>query len=205
MTSWNVLNTGKPDATDTADLDIISARIDNCEKGLSGVQTLSNVQINGGAIDGVPIGITTPTDANFTDVDIDNININGNTISSTDTNGNIILTPNGTGKTIITKLDSTPIGANTASTGAFTTLTCTSIATDSKEAIKMDIISATGNAEAGLNIAHTHSSNVRGITIPFCNDQPGYLITVNYIDLTNVNITSAYNGSATYWFIVFYV
>jgi len=37
-----------------------------------------------------------------TDLDVDNININGNTISSTDTNGNITLDPNGTGSVAIT-------------------------------------------------------------------------------------------------------
>jgi hypothetical protein len=35
---------------------------------------------------------------------VDNLDLNGNTISSTDTNGNILLTPNGTGKTVITNL-----------------------------------------------------------------------------------------------------
>ena len=40
-----------------------------------------------------------------TQVDIDNITIDGNTISSTDTNGNIDLTPNGTGEVNITKVD----------------------------------------------------------------------------------------------------
>jgi hypothetical protein len=33
---------------------------------------------------------------------VDNLDLNGNTLSSTDTNGNILLTPNGTGKTVIT-------------------------------------------------------------------------------------------------------
>jgi len=37
-----------------------------------------------------------------TDLDVDNINVNGNTISSTDTNGNITLDPNGTGSVAIT-------------------------------------------------------------------------------------------------------
>lgn len=37
-----------------------------------------------------------------TDLDVDNINIDGNTITSTDANGNINLTPNGTGITNIT-------------------------------------------------------------------------------------------------------
>tara|TARA_B100000212_G_scaffold342524_1_gene330240 strand:- start:7651 stop:9624 length:1974 start_codon:yes stop_codon:yes gene_type:complete len=40
-----------------------------------------------------------------TQVDIDNITIDGNTISSTDTNGNIAITPNGTGEVDITKVD----------------------------------------------------------------------------------------------------
>jgi hypothetical protein len=35
--------------------------------------------------------------ASFTNLDVDNININGNTIISTDTNGDITLTPDGTG------------------------------------------------------------------------------------------------------------
>jgi hypothetical protein len=33
---------------------------------------------------------------------VDNLSLNGNTLSSTDTNGNILITPNGTGKTVIT-------------------------------------------------------------------------------------------------------
>lgn len=42
-------------------------------------------------------GSTTSTLAGLQSLDVDNININGNTISSTDTNGNIVLSPNGTG------------------------------------------------------------------------------------------------------------
>jgi hypothetical protein len=39
------------------------------------------------------------TNPNITgDLDVDNININGNTISSTDTNGNVTVDPNGTGQ-----------------------------------------------------------------------------------------------------------
>ncbi len=37
----------------------------------------------------------------LTALDVDNININGNTIISTDTNGNINLTPNGTGNVLV--------------------------------------------------------------------------------------------------------
>lgn len=58
---------------------------------------LDTADINGGTIDAVTLGLSSPV----TEAQIDNININGNTIISTDTNGNINLTPNGTGKVVI--------------------------------------------------------------------------------------------------------
>jgi hypothetical protein len=64
-----------------------------------------------------------------------NLDVNGNTIVST-SNGNIDITPHGTGEVNISKvdidagaIDGTTIGATTASTGAFTTLTTTGNAT----------------------------------------------------------------------------
>ena len=62
-------------------------------------------------------------------IQVDNIKIDGNAITSTDSNGNIDLTPNGSGEVNISKvdidsgaIDGTPIGANSANTGAFTTI-----------------------------------------------------------------------------------
>ena len=52
--------------------------------------------INGGSVDGVTIG----TNSAVTDLRVDNIKVDGNTVSSTDTNGNITLAPNGTGEVI---------------------------------------------------------------------------------------------------------
>ena len=50
--------------------------------------------------------------ANITgDLDVDNININGNTISSTNTNGHINLVPNGTGEVNLTDNDKLTFGA----------------------------------------------------------------------------------------------
>ena len=43
----------------------------------------------------------TATDGTFNKVDVDNIRIDGNTISSTDTNGNVIIDPNGTGHLLV--------------------------------------------------------------------------------------------------------
>jgi len=63
----------------------------------NGTFTAGTVDINGGAIDGVTIG----TNSAVTDMRVDNIKIDGNTLSSTDTNGDITLDPNGTGDVII--------------------------------------------------------------------------------------------------------
>jgi len=64
-----------------------------------------------------------------TQLNVDNIRIDGNTISSTNTNGNIAITPNGTGEVDITKvdidggtIDATTIGGTTRAAGSFTTL-----------------------------------------------------------------------------------
>jgi len=61
----------------------------------------NTADINGGTIDGVTIG----TNSAVTEAQIDNININGNAITSTNTDGNIALTPNGTGEVDISKVD----------------------------------------------------------------------------------------------------
>jgi hypothetical protein len=63
------------------------------------VQTNSIVSTSNRNINITPNG--TGTVVVGTDLDVDNINIDGNTIVSTDTNGNINLTPNGTGTVVI--------------------------------------------------------------------------------------------------------
>lgn len=64
------------------------------------------------------------------ELNVDNITINGNSITSTDTNGNIDLTPDGTGEVNISKvdidagaIDGTIIGGASAAAGTFTTVT----------------------------------------------------------------------------------
>lgn len=48
--------------------------------------------------------LITDGDSKLDNLKVDNLDLNGNTISSTDTNGNILITPNGTGKTVISNL-----------------------------------------------------------------------------------------------------
>jgi hypothetical protein len=60
---------------------------------IDGTATMALVAITGGTIDGVSIGSTTAA----TIINVDNLRLDGNTISSTDTNGNVVIAPNGTG------------------------------------------------------------------------------------------------------------
>jgi hypothetical protein len=65
--------------------------------GSISTQAADNVDIDGGAVDGVTLG----TNAAVTEAQIDNVNINGNAIVSSDTDGDLSLTPNGTGDLIL--------------------------------------------------------------------------------------------------------
>ena len=98
----------------------------------TGEVNISKVDIDAGAIDGVSIGANSA----ITELQVDNLNLNGNAITSTDTNGNIALTPNGTGEVDISKvdiaggeIDGTIIGANSAAAATFTDVTLASGAT----------------------------------------------------------------------------
>ena len=71
-----------------------------------GSQATTNVNIDSGAIDAVTIG----TNSAVTDLRVDNLKLDGNDISSTDSNGNVTLTPNGTGN-VVTNTDTLSISA----------------------------------------------------------------------------------------------
>lgn len=95
----------------------------------TGEVNISKADIDSGTIDGVTIGASSA----ITELQVDNLNLNGNAITSTDTNGNIALTPNGTGEVDITKvdiaggeIDGTTIGANSAAAATFSNLTLAS-------------------------------------------------------------------------------
>ena len=83
----------------------------------SGAVTAKNITLGSSTL---TLGSTTTSIAGVTELTVDNININGSTISSTDTNGNIIISPNGTGKvdvsgSIITGL-AEPVNSTDAAT-----------------------------------------------------------------------------------------
>ena len=102
---------------------------------------------------------------NPTEIQIDNINIDGNAITSTDTNGNIAITPNGTGEVDISKvdidggaIDGTTIGGTTTAAGSFTTL-------QADTSLNVD-----GTVTADENITIDTSSGGNGLTIQASGD-----------------------------------
>jgi hypothetical protein len=83
----------------------------------SGAVTAKNITLGSSTL---TLGSTTTSIAGITELTVDNLNFNGNTITSTDTNGDIIISPNGTGKvdvsgSIITGL-SEPVNSTDAAT-----------------------------------------------------------------------------------------
>lgn len=71
-----------------------------------GSQATTNVNIDSGAIDAVTIG----TNSAVTDLRVDNLKLDGNTVSSTDSGGNVILEPNGSGN-VVANTDTLSISA----------------------------------------------------------------------------------------------
>ncbi len=91
----------------------------NLGLGTIATQNSNNVSITGGAISGVTFSgsFTGLTLVAATTLTGGNLSLSGNTLSSTDTNGNIILAPNGTGEVYATK----PFGYGGTGTGGTVT------------------------------------------------------------------------------------
>jgi hypothetical protein len=84
-------------------------------------KVLTSPDINGGTIDGATInGGTIGATTAVTELQVDNININGNEIKSTNTNGNISISPDGTGVIDVSSAKITALGTPTAGTDAAT-------------------------------------------------------------------------------------
>ena len=141
----------------------------------------------------------------LTALQVDNVNINGNTIITTDTNGNLTLTPDGTGLTTTSKLitSTSTTDATAASTGSFQT-------TGGIYAAK-NIISTGGDISNGKGIWLGEGSATLGLTnasirFPSLPAYNGYRVELytRYINasgayyvrmiLNNDNTTANYNS-----------
>jgi hypothetical protein len=93
----------------------------------------------------------------ITQLNVDNLRLDGNAITSTNTDGNIDLTPNGTGEVNISKvdidsgtIDGAVIGGASAAAGSFTTLGASSTATFAAGAVGTPAITTTGDTNTGI-------------------------------------------------------
>jgi hypothetical protein len=127
-----------------------------------------------------------------TELAVDNINVSGNAITSTDTNGNIDLTPNGTGEVNITKvdidggaIDGTAIGANSASSGAFTTLSATGVTTLQAGTNSAPALTTTGDTNTGIYFPAAD-------TVGFAEGGTGYKVGFRNVPQSGSDKTTSY-------------
>jgi len=122
VTASNATSSQKGVATfNTASFSVSSGDVTIKSGGVTNTQ-LVNSKVTVGTTD-ISLGSTSTTLAGLTQIDVNNIRITGNTVSSTDTNGDIVFDPNGTGtinasSSRITNL-SDPTGAQDAATKAY--------------------------------------------------------------------------------------
>ncbi len=110
----------------------------------------------------IALGASATAIAGVTELAVDNINVNGNTIATTNTNGNLVLDPNGTGtidvsSARITSL-ATPTGSTDAATKAYVDAQLQGL--DVKNSVR---VATTANGT--LSSAFANNSTVDGITL----------------------------------------
>jgi hypothetical protein len=134
------------------------------------------------------LGSTTTSVAGITELTVDNLNFNGNSITSTDTNGNITLSPNGTGtvdvaSSRITGL-SEPVSDNDAATKYYVDNKVTGL--DWKTAV--NLIAKANVSLTGL----TETLSIDGHSVLDSTDDGNYRI------LLTAQSTGSQNGIYTY-------
>ena len=151
---------------------------------LAGTETLSNKvltspDINGGTIDGATInGGSIGATSAVTELQVDNININGNEIKSTNTNGNISISPDGTGVIDVNSAKITALGTPTEGTDAATKA-------------YVDTIAAAGihyhdpvRVESPSNLNATYDNGTSGVGATLTNAGTQAAITIDGVTLS---------------------
>ena len=81
--------------------DINGGNIDGTTIGASSAAAITGTTITGTTVTDGTASISSGAISGVTQLDVDNIRTNGNTISTTDSNGNLTLAPNGTGTVVV--------------------------------------------------------------------------------------------------------
>lgn len=177
----------------------------NLGLGSMATQNSNNVTITGGAISGVTFsgsftGLTLVSSTTLTGVTTTsggNLQLTANTLSSTNTNGNITISPNGTGEIIATK----PFGYGGSGTGGTVTqLTSKSTGvTLNKLCGQITMNNATLNRGTSVSFTLTNSfidtTDVVVVNIASGATAGAYVITVEVIAAGSCNISLHNNAS----------
>lgn len=139
----------------------------------TGTVTIPTADINGGTIDGVTIG----TSAVATDIRVDNLRLDTNTLSSTDTNGDINLTPNGTGRSVVTNL----------------TATSPRVVTGINDTNGNELVNVTATASAVNEITIANAATGSGPTISTTGDDTNIDLNISLKGTGSINIEDATN------------
>lgn len=163
---------------------------------VSNLGTVTTADINGGTIDGSRLGGTTP----ITQITVDNIRLDANTLSSLNSNGNINITPNGTGEVVMPKvdiaggeIDGTTIGGSSAAAGNFTTISSSGQAT-------LDSADIDGGSIDGATIGNTSADSGKFTTLQSTGGITGDLtgdVTGNVTGNVTGDITGDVTGDLT--------
>ena len=178
--------------------DAVTAR-SNLGLGTIATQNSNNVSITGGTISGVTFtgsfsGLTLVSSVTLTGTTATNggnLRMSGNTLSSTDTNGNVVLAPNGTGEVYTTK----PFGYGGSGTGG-TVTQATSKSTGvtlNKLCGQITMNNATLNRNTSVSFTLTNSfidtTDVVVVNIASGATAGAYAITVEVIAAGSCNIS----------------
>ncbi len=126
--------------------------------------SITSANILAGTINNTIIGGSTPAAGTFTAVDVDNLNLNGNTISSTNTDGNIVLDPNGTGSVDVSSAKITNLASPTVNSDAVTKQYVDAIVAAGityHAPVKYEVPDTTGN----LNATYSNGASGVGATL----------------------------------------
>ena len=155
-------------STDTVQIDVADAS--TTVKGIASFDT-SNFTVSGGAVSAKDItlgtstlttGSTTATLAGLQQLDVDNVRIDGNEISTTDTDGDLSLNPNGAGNVSLNSARITdltdPTNPQDAATKAYVDARAAGL--DPKESVR---VASTGNIDISTGLVD--SAVIDGVTV----------------------------------------
>lgn len=145
----------------------------------------------------ISLGATSTTLAGLTQIDIDNIRIDGNTISTTDVDGNLIIDPNGAGVINVSSTKITNLATPTENTDAATKEYVDTIASASlhyHDPVRVE----TPSSEGSLDAAYNNGTNGVGATLTANNNEvlviDGITLDLNDRVLVYNQTNAAHNG-----------